>query len=165
MISTDEPKFMMDQMLITVGKYLRIAGHDAAWDLTATRHELVVRANADGRIFVTCTHRKLDEVPVPARQLVLDVGDPVAQFREMVRIHELDVSSRLFTKCIRCNVALDTVASRESVRGVVHPGVFERHAKFFRCPRCETVFWRGSHVVNTCRKLGLPLPDDTPENA
>lgn len=150
---------MMDQMLITVGKYLRIAGHDAEWDLAATRHELVARANAGGRIFVTCTRRTLDEAPKPARPLILEVGEPVGQFREIVRVFQLDVSSRLFTKCIRCNVPLDDVPDKERIRDRVHPNVFAQHTKFYTCPKCGTVFWRGSHVVNTCRKLGLPCPE------
>jgi uncharacterized protein with PIN domain len=33
-----------------------------------------------------------------------------------------------------------------------------RHRLFFTCPSCGTVFWRGSHVENTCRKLGLEPP-------
>ncbi len=161
----DAPKFMMDQMLITVGKYLRICGHDAEWDTGATRHELIVRANAEGRIFVTCTQRPLDEKPVPAKSLKLEVGDPVEQFHEIIRAFGLDTTGRLFTKCIRCNVALDDVADNEAIREKVHPNVFAQHSKFYRCPKCGTVFWRGSHVVNTCRKLGLSFPKDEPEAA
>lgn len=161
MDSGDEPRFLMDQMLVTVGKYLRVAGHDAEWDLRATRRELIVRANAGGRVFVTCNRRALDEVPRPAAGCTLAVGDPVAQFREIVRLFGLDAEAGLFTKCIRCNVPLDTVADHETVRGRVHPNVFARHRRFYACPRCGTVFWRGSHVANACRKLNLPPPEGT----
>lgn len=150
---------MMDQMVVVVGKYLRIAGHDAEWDFSADRHGLILRANAEERIFVTCNHRTLDEVPKPSQSLVLAVADPVDQFHLLAATYKLDLTSRLFTKCIRCNVALETVTDNELIRAHVHPNVFAQQAKFYKCPRCGTVFWRGGHVVNTCRKLRLPLPD------
>jgi uncharacterized protein with PIN domain len=161
MSAPDEPKFMMDQMLVVVGKYLRIIGCDADWDFAEPRHGLILRANDVGRIFVTCNHRQLDENPKPDKTMLLKVGDPVDQFYEIVRLHNLDLTSRLFTKCIRCNLPLETVADKELIRGKVHPNVFVRHEHFYTCPRCATLFWRGSHVANTCLKLGLPPPPET----
>jgi uncharacterized protein with PIN domain len=31
---------------------------------------------------------------------------------------------------------------------------------FYTCPQCGTVFWKGSHVRNTCRKLRLPSAEE-----
>lgn len=148
---------MMDHMLLTLGKYLRIIGGDAVWDPGQRTHELIARANGEGRVFVTC-NRRPDEYPHPREALVLDSGDPVAQFRAVVQAFQLDTTSRLFTKCIRCNVLLDRIPDKETLRARVHPHVFERHQVFYACPSCGTVFWMGSHVRNTCHKLGLPLP-------
>ena len=59
-----------------------------------------------------------------------------------------------------CNVPLVPAPDREALRARVHPGVFARHRAFTVCPRCGTVFWFGSHVRNTCAKLGLPAPPE-----
>lgn len=156
--SNPDPAFMMDHMVIRLGKYLRIIGYDAAWDLELRTHDLILQANAAGRIFVTRNTHLAEQFP-PARDAMLLVEtDPARQFDRLVSHLGLDTRSRLFSRCIRCNVALAPVPDKRSVESRVHPNVYQRQPRFFECPHCGTVFWHGSHVANTCRKLGLPLP-------
>lgn len=146
-------------MVIRLGTYLRIAGYDADWDLDLSTRELVQRANAGNRLFVTRNTRLPHQYPMAARLLIVAETDPVLQFRTVVRTLDLDPQTGLFSRCVRCNVPLAGVADPESIRDRIHPGVFARQHRFFKCPRCGTVFWHGSHVRNTCRKLGLNLPE------
>jgi len=148
---------MVDHMLIKLGKYLRILGYDAGWDLALRTHELILRANAEDRVFVTRNTRLAHQYPAPRRALMLAATDPVEQLRQLVAQFDLETGPYAFSKCIRCNQPLETVPGKEEVRARVHPNVFARHEHFFRCPACGTVFWKGSHVRNTGRKLGLCL--------
>jgi uncharacterized protein len=148
-------RFMVDHMVIKLGKYLRILGYDAAWDPALRTHELILRANAEARVFVTRNKHLPYQYPAPARVLVLPSTDPAEQLRQVVARFALDPRGLLFTKCIRCNVLLEPVADKREIEARVHPNVFARFEQFFRCPSCGTVFWKGSHVRNTCRKLGL----------
>jgi len=152
------PAFMMDHMLIRTGKYLRICGFDAEWQRGVRTHELIRRANAEERVFVTRNRHIGDSYPAPRALLVLTTADPVAQFREILAACHLDPRPGLFRKCIRCNRWLKPLADRELARGRVPPDVLKRQKRFWSCPACGTVFWHGGHVRNTCRKLGLPLP-------
>lgn len=155
-----EVRFEFDHMLVKLGKYLRILGYDAAWEPGIRTHELIHRANREGRVFVT-RNRQIREQYPPAREaVVLAEDDPVEQLRALGRALDLDLHSGLFSKCIRCNVPLDAVPDKAAVRARVHPNVFDRYDRFFTCPACGTVFWHGSHVRNTCRKLGVPLPEE-----
>ena len=151
-------RFMVDHMLIKLGKYLRILGYDAAWDAALRTHELILRANAEDRIFLTRNTHLAHQYPVPSKVLVLTATDPVAQLNRVVAQWALQPQARLFTKCIRCNVVLEEVGDKALIRERVHPNVYARFSTFYRCPSCGTVFWKGSHVRNTCRKLGLPPP-------
>lgn len=153
-----EPRFAMDRMVERVGKYLRIIGCDAVWDPGLRPHDLIALSNRDGRVFVTRNRRIPAEYPRPERLHTLAAADPVGQFRELVAAFSLDTRARLFAKCIRCNLFLEEVADRSAVASEVHPRVLAEQRRFFRCPACGTVFWFGSHVRNTCRKLGLPEP-------
>ncbi len=152
------PRFMMDHMVIRLGKYLRIAGYDAEWDTGLRTHDLIHRANASGRIFVTRNGHVAEQFPAVHELILLTTTDPVGQFRDLVDRLQLDVKAGLFSRCIRCNVELGPLADKREAEPRVHPNVYARQERFFRCPDCGTVFWHGSHVVNTCRKLGLPLP-------
>ena len=157
-------RFAVDHMVIRLGKYLRIAGYDAIWDAGVRTHDLILRANAEQRVFVTRNRQIAFQYPAPAQQVTLATSDPVAQFEQVVTGLGLDPQPALFSRCIRCNVALETILDRESVRARVHPNVFERHQPFYRCPACATVFWHGSHVTNTCRKLHLAPPSAEPQD-
>ena len=145
-------------MLIKLGKYLRILGYDAAWDTALRTHELILRANAEERVFLTRNMRLPDQYPKPWRVIVIRSTDPVGQMGEVVAQEKIDTGRFLFTKCIRCNVALAGVPDKQEIREQVHPNVFRCYERFYRCPSCGTVFWKGSHVRNTCRKLGLVGP-------
>jgi uncharacterized protein len=152
--------FMMDHMLIRLGKYLRIAGFDAAWDTELRTHELILRANSERRIFVTCNKRLEFQYPAAKQLVTVRLGDPVEQFQFLVSKLELDVEAGLFSKCVRCNVALSAVADKPAIRERVRPNVYLKYEHFFVCPSCSTVFWKGSHVRNTCRKLNLGPADE-----
>jgi uncharacterized protein with PIN domain len=156
--ASTRPCFLVDASLIKLGRYLRCLGFDAEWDESASARELATRAEDQGRIFVTRSTRLDFEVPRPGACVELRAGDAEQQLAQLVRELGLDARRWLFTRCIRCNVELERVRDREQVRALVAPEVFARQSEFFRCPRCATVFWRGSHVANTCRKLGLEPP-------
>ena len=147
--------FMVDHMLIKLGKYLRILGLDAAWDSRVRTHALIEPANAEHRVFLTRNMRIAEQYPHPQRLFVLRETDPAKQLQVVVQEFKLDPRAKLFSKCIRCNVFLEKVGEKESIRALVHPNVYARFADFFTCPECGTVFWKGTHVANTCRKLGL----------
>ena len=88
--------------------------------------------------------------------LLLESEDPVEQLRQVRAALGLDVRSRLFTRCIRCNVGLSELSGAPPA--TVPPRVRERHRRFWTCPACRTVFWWGTHVERTCKKLGLEPP-------
>lgn len=161
MTSSDDG-FAVDHMLYKLGRYLRCLGFDTTWDPDASTAELVRRANAEGRLFLTRSSRVAHREPVPARGRLLVAEDPVEQVRELVRTLGLDPEARLFTRCVRCNEPLEPLAPDAPRLDSLPARVRARYESFFTCPRCDTVFWKGSHVTNTCRKLGLPDAAEAP---
>ena len=147
--------FMIDHMMLKLGKYVRIIGYDAAWDTTLRTHELIDQANSEGRIFLTRNRHIPDQYPEPKEWLCIQSDNPVIQLSEVVSAYGLDQKSYVFSRCIRCNVVLEDIKRKHDVEHRVHPNVFKRHNHFYTCPSCHTVFWKGSHVTNTCNKLGL----------
>lgn len=153
MDAPDRPRFAVDRMLEKLGSYLRCLGFDAAFEAGCSTATLIERADGEGRVFLTRNRHLAHHRPLPDRSLVLRSDHPVEQLGEVRAAFGLG-EERLFSRCIRCNQPLDE-ARREEVRSRVSEVVFRRYETFFRCPSCGTVFWKGSHVQNTCRKLGL----------
>jgi len=151
-------RFMVDHMVIKLGKHSRILGFDADWDLPIRTHELIVRANREHRVFLTRNTKLLDEYPAVDHVFWLDTTHPVEQLQRVIAAYDIDPHARMFTRCIRCNVELLPVEDKATIRQHVHPNVYKRHDQFFTCPNCGTVFWKGTHVANTCRKLDLETP-------
>ena len=114
---------MLAHMVIRLGKYLRIIGCDADWDLRLRTHELIRRANAEGRVFVTCNRRLPHQFPPAARVFTLAETDPVQQFALTLRTFGIDPLPRLFSQRIRCNVRLAPVTDKASIRAQMHPNV------------------------------------------
>ena len=156
----EDIRFELDHMVVKLGKYLRILGYDAEWNLGLRTHELIMTANREGRVFVTRNLGLAGRYPTPNQCMLLDQEDPAEQLGAVVTEFDLDSQCALFARCIRCNVLIESVSDKEQIRSRVHPNVLERYEKFTRCPNCGTVFWHGSHVRNTCRKLGLPPPGE-----
>jgi uncharacterized protein len=152
---SEDLRFEVDAMLVKLAHYLRVLGYDAEYDLRASLATRIARTDASGRVLLTRNRRIGQQGQGPARMLVVAAEDPVEQLREVIATFAIDPEERLFSRCIRCNVALARVDT-ETVAASVPEGVFASYRAFTACPSCGTVFWKGSHVRNTCRKLGLP---------
>jgi len=150
-----EPRFEVDAMLVKLARYLRCLGYDASCEPELSLARRLARAKAQGRAFLTRSTR-VDEPGV--KVVLVRRDDPVEQLAQVIGEARLDPRARLFTRCIRCNVPLAEVRKDEAVRARVPAGVWLQHERYWSCPSCATVFWHGSHVANTCRKLGIEPP-------
>jgi uncharacterized protein with PIN domain len=146
----------VDAMLVKLGRYLRCLGYDAEWDPERSLATRIERADAQGRVFLTRNHNIGHQVAAPRRMLFLADDDPVEQLWRVITELGLDPEPRLFTRCIRCNVVLVEIEKSPAVAARVPASTFASYAHFYTCPSCGTVFWKGTHVRNTCRKLRLP---------
>jgi uncharacterized protein with PIN domain len=148
-------RFEVDSMLVKLGRYLRCLGYDAEWDPERSLATRIERADAQSRVFLTRNHNVGHHVPEPARVLHVESDDAVLQLWEVVCALDLDPYERLFTRCIRCNLPLVEIEKTSAIEARVPSRTFACYARFYTCPRCATIFWKGSHVRNTCTKLGL----------
>jgi uncharacterized protein with PIN domain len=151
-----EPRFEVDAMLIKLARYLRCLGYDAQWGEGESLATRIERADAEGRVFLTRNHNVGHQQRLPRNIVFVRGDDPVAQVQQLVDELRLEPRARMFTRCIRCNVALVEVAKDQLIAARVPARTFATYAHFYACPSCGTVFWKGSHVRNTCRKLRMP---------
>lgn len=142
-------------MLVKLAHYLRVLGIDAACDPGASLATRIDRADADGRVFLTRNHRIRHQEREPKRMFLVASEDAVEQLREVVGEFRVDPQARLFSRCIRCNVELVAIEKDAALAKRVPERVFAAYRRFWTCPSCATIFWKGSHVRNTCTKLGL----------
>jgi len=157
-------KFLCDEMLAGLARWLRAAGYDAAMARPgAADRDLVAQARAEGRILLTLD-RALPAIKGAADISVLLHGAGLdAWAGELKARLGVDWLARPFTRCLMCNVELATADAQALAR---MPEDSRNGAGPFRaCPRCRRGYWPGSHVKRMQRRLAAfagQRPDDAP---
>ena len=74
------------------------------------------------------------------------------QFAETVAHFKIEKPAELFVRCLMCNTVL-RVANDEETAQNVPPRVLEQKQIFHFCPRCQRVYWEGSHAVRMRQQI------------
>jgi len=153
-------KFIVDQPLGALAKWLRFCGFDATlmrlaldppgnWPPPRPGTHILTRQAAALRL-------KRPDL------MVLAAPDSEGQLQEV--LHRLGLSVRdlkPLTRCGHCNDLLFPL-HRDQVQGRVSEHVFLHHRRFYECPRCHRVYWPGSHlrgITGTLRDQVAQLED------
>lgn len=152
-------RFIADEMLGKLAKWLRAIGYDTAYYTGGGDSGLVQKALAEDRIILTRdTHlvkRKL------ARKTILVKHDqPRQQLKQVVKELGLDVESKLFTRCLICNQELISV-EKVNIRDRVPIYTYLTQSKFYECPDCGRVYWPGTHKENMMKVVHPILGDES----
>jgi len=139
-----EIKFFADVNVASVVRWLRAIGLDTVWEDAISDADLVRRAIEERRFVLTLDKRILEEFRTD-HVFLLSTNEPLGQFAEIVRRFNLPKPAELFTRCLVCNTLLKE-AEAEEVAEQVPPAVQESLEKFQFCPKCNKVYWEGSHT-------------------
>jgi uncharacterized protein with PIN domain len=138
-----EPRFVLDGHLGRLAAYLRMLGFDALWEQQPSDADLA-RISADGqRILLTRDLGLLKRSQV-THGLFVRATDPEKQLRDVVARLHLERVARPFTRCLRCNGALEGV-ELAAVESELPPKVRERVREVRRCAGCGKLYWAGTH--------------------
>lgn len=150
-----EPRFIVDTNAGKLAKLLRLMGYDTIFFRGEDDSNMIRAALAENRIILTRdTHINKRRVVARGRLRVvlLDSDDAEQQVRQVARTLGLDCRHRPFTLCLECNQPL-VVKSREEVKELVPPYVFQTQVQYMQCPNCRRVYWKGTHWERMSRKL------------
>lgn len=150
MVTSSEPRFMLDSMLGGLARWLRVLGFDAAHESQIDDAELIRRGLVEGRHVLSRDRALTDEWTV-VDLTILGSSRVETQLVEVVTRFDLKEHLRWFTRCTVCNDVLVAVAL-EDVRDRVPAKVLERQSEFSRCSSCDRIYWSGSHTERMRRR-------------
>ena len=141
------PKFLADENVGKLGRWLRILGYDVAYQSPALDAQLALKALRENRIILT-RDREFVERRMVERHLLLTSQDPVEQLKQVIETFDLKLDrNSFFTRCLDCNTPIESVPKAD-VQAVVPDYVYRTQNQFHRCPICEKFYWAGSHTTN-----------------
>ena len=163
------PKFLIDGMLGSLARWLRICGYDAEYVQNLPDDELLGRAVEGGSVLLTrddLLFRKAQRAGLDAF-IVVGNGDTEGLASVARRFHlELDTVS---SRCSVCGGSLSQTV-KDELTGKVPAGTLVAYDEFWVCDSCGKVFWRGSHwrniqaTIDEARELADHRPEESEQD-
>jgi uncharacterized protein with PIN domain len=139
----DRVAFLADANVGRLAGLLRALGVDTAHDPGLDDAGLARLAAEEGRVVLSRDFGLLKRKTVEFGRLVR-AHDPSAQLHEILRVFGLRPPYRAFSRCVLCNAPLVPVPKADIVDRLL-PLTRIHYHDFHLCPRCDKVYWPGSH--------------------
>lgn len=140
-----QPRFLCDEMLQRLGRWLRAAGYDTAIATSGSDDRaLVEQARDQSRWLITRDRHLARFRNGDGRVVLLGANDTPQLAAELSERFAIDWLHRPFSRCLDCNTPL-VPATLDQLEQVPPEALSIERAGWY-CPTCDKVLWRGSHV-------------------
>ncbi|HON58776.1 MAG TPA: Mut7-C RNAse domain-containing protein [Smithella sp.] len=160
-MSESDLKFMTDNSLARLAKWLRLLGYDAVVFPHEAGRAMLRLAGQENR---TVLSRRIDLAKRQFSGTLFLVKDLTlaGQLKAVLERFSLKIKSdRMFTRCLACNEKLEP-ASKDAVRELVPLYVLENRDRFNQCPRCHKIYWTGTHPQRALKFMKQHIPNHLP---
>lgn len=155
MRSLEAPKFVVDNNVGKLAKWLRMMGYDTVFFSGSDDSGMVAIARFEDRVILTRDTQIMKRRLITSGRLraILIVNDePERQIKQVKEALNLDLEFKPFSLCLECNQPL-VERSKEQVKERVPPYVFKTQDHYMECPACHRLYWRGTHWQAMTKKL------------
>ena len=138
-----------------LAKLLRIMGYDTVFFNGSNDSNMIATALAEGRVILTRDTQIIKRRVVTSGQLkaiLIESDKPEQQMHQVIATLNLNRQYRPFTICLECNQPL-LEKSKQQVKDLVPPYVFQTQSQFMECLTCHRIYWRGTHWREMTKKL------------
>jgi uncharacterized protein with PIN domain len=140
-------------MLGTLAKWLRIYGFDTSYAGPEMDDEQVLnRSKKEDRILLT---RDKDLINSAKRENIKNIQIKSTILDEQIKTtlnkKNIDIE-KILSRCILCNSLVQDI-KKEDVKEQVPERIFKSTDRFWVCPKCKKVYWKGSHYENMIEKI------------
>lgn len=150
-------KFICDDNLGRLAKWLRTLGYDTLFYSTISDRKLVKRSLDEGRVILT-RDNNLIKMKAVQDYVLIKSDQPLEQLKQVIQHFELKKDEeRLFSRCLVCNTPLKQIA-RERVKDRLYPYVYKTQENFVYCSACDKIYWPATHIDHMMEKLKKVFP-------
>ena len=146
-------KYLCDQMLGTLAKWLRIYGFDTFYaNSKIDDSELIAISKRENRVLITRDKKLLQRA---RRENLKTIEIKTTEINEQISKAIVDGEidhSRILSRCILCNTPVVEI-KKYDIKGKVPKKVFDNNETFWLCSKCNKIYWKGSHYENMVEKI------------
>jgi uncharacterized protein len=147
-------RFLADAMLGGLAKWLRVMGCDTHYQSRCRADRL--KELAGDRVLLSRNRKTTAHHPGAVLIHSERISEQILQMKTSGLIPPSQ--EEWFTRCLICNVLLETAHGPESRADVPEYVLFEKPGAIRRCPSCGRSFWPGTHrerMMMQLREWGL----------
>ncbi|MBU1424790.1 MAG: hypothetical protein KKH12_08055 [Gammaproteobacteria bacterium] len=154
------PRFLCDEMLGQLCRYLRAAGYDTLLANDGQPDRILLQqCHDEGRFFLTQDQLIREHKAARNIALILPQGN-TDELAAILGTHfHLDWLDRAFTRCLVDNTPLLAADAVSAAR--VPPDALRPNEPLTVCPLCERVYWQGSHFKRMHARLARWQAENT----
>lgn len=145
-------RFICDEQLGRLAKWLRLQGFDTLYECPVEDQRLLALAQVENR-FILTRDRKLSTKTLWSDLVVIENTEYPKQLLELKKKVHLP-KAKPFSRCLVCNETIVSV-SKDTIKSRVPDEVYKSYDEFYTCPVCKKVYWQGSHVAASKKRLRL----------
>ena len=146
------PSFLVDGMLGSLNRWLRICGYETEFSGDSSDQELLERGRKRGLILLTKDRTLFREAQRSGLDALLVEGSSDEERLASVAREYALALDPMMARCTICSGRLKE-ASRDEIVGEVPQKSLEAYDEFWRCSGCGKVYWRGSHWERIVEKV------------
>jgi len=148
-------KFLCDQMLGTLAKWLRIYGFDTYFATDEIDDsKLIDISKKENRVLIS---RDIQLIQNARREnidtILLTTTDLDEQIKNVIIKTGID-ENKFLSRCIICNSKVEKI-DKEKIEGKVPGRVFKNNKDFWYCKKCDKIYWKGSHIEKMKERIKL----------
>ena len=149
-------KFLCDQMLGSLAKWLRLFGFDTFYATAEMDDDELIRvAKKEDRVVITRDKELMSKMKKQKLPIIeLNITDVDEQLKIVLKDVSID-QKIVLSRCSVCNTILNEITKKD-VKGKVPERVFENNDKFWFCSNCNKIYWMGTHydkIINKIKKF------------
>lgn len=146
-------RFLCDEMLFGLGKWLRAAGYDTSLIAISIDDRFIIEhAVRENRLLLTRDKQFLTMDATEKTVVYLKGNSIEVCIHELTEKLKIDWLYRPFSRCLVCNTLL-VESSEEDALMQVPPKVRTFVKDFVYCSSCKKVYWDGSHTKKMSEQL------------
>ena len=150
--SSQQLKFLCDEMLVGLARWLRAAGYDTRVSASSQNdRDILDLAIKEHRLLITRDHKLSEFRNAWDTVIWLDCNNIDVCVKELSQKLPIDWMLAPFSRCMRCNTLLIKAGPADLSRVPLESQKLADPLMY--CPSCDKVYWQGSHVERMLNKL------------